>query len=322
MVGGELGGIDGSHSPPGVHGATLRRRSRSPTLRKDRFGSPGTRRRSPSPRRLPMTSDTVIDCVYVRHLPPHFREPDVERLMSSIGGAVVGVNVYYEASTNTIEAGVRYTWPSAARNAVSSLDGYDAGAKDLMTVQLYPDADISGNIPARQTVLGPGADSTPTGRGFESGREGFSHSGVDRGGGYASRQRLAGSFSEARGSGDFGGAGYGREPLGGTPRTGYLGGDTGYARAGGDSRSSVVPRSADRVADRDRGFGHQPKVQARDGDWFCQECGNLNFARRHECHRCNTPRTGDARRVDEPGREVRSEIPGRYSRGAVAPRRR
>jgi len=306
---------DGNHSPPG---ATGRRRSRSPPLRKDRFGSPGARRRSPSPRRLPMTSETVTDCVYVRHLPPHFREPDVERLMSSIGGGVIGVNVYYEASTNTIEAGVRYAWPSGARNAVASLDGYDAGGKELMTVQLYPDAEIPSNIAARQAVSGPGTDAPSAGRGFDGGREGYSHSGGDRGASYVARQRMAGSVGEVRGAGDFNMAGYGREPVGSTPRPGYIGSDTGYMRGGGDTRSTVVPRSADRAPERDRGFGNQPKVQARDGDWFCHECGNLNFARRHECHRCNTPRSGDARRVDEPGaqpldRRGPREDPGRRS---------
>lgn len=32
----------------------------------------------------------------------------------------------------------------------------------------------------------------------------------------------------------------------------------------------------------------------RDGDWNCGDasCGNMNFAFRQECHRCNKPRTG------------------------------
>ena len=32
----------------------------------------------------------------------------------------------------------------------------------------------------------------------------------------------------------------------------------------------------------------------RDGDWNCSDagCGNMNFAFRQECHRCNKPRSG------------------------------
>ncbi|KAJ8945043.1 hypothetical protein NQ318_019038 [Aromia moschata] len=26
---------------------------------------------------------------------------------------------------------------------------------------------------------------------------------------------------------------------------------------------------------------------SNDGDWTCEECGNINFARRTACHRCN-----------------------------------
>jgi len=36
----------------------------------------------------------------------------------------------------------------------------------------------------------------------------------------------------------------------------------------------------------------EQNVQFKDGDWICDECGNLNFARRTECHRenCKAPR--------------------------------
>ena len=36
---------------------------------------------------------------------------------------------------------------------------------------------------------------------------------------------------------------------------------------------------------------------AREGDWTCAEpaCGNSNFARRTECHRCNAPRSGSGK---------------------------
>jgi len=43
------------------------------------------------------------------------------------------------------------------------------------------------------------------------------------------------------------------------------------------------------------GMGGMPaeqNVQFKDGDWICDKCGNLNFARRTECHRenCKAPR--------------------------------
>ena len=30
-----------------------------------------------------------------------------------------------------------------------------------------------------------------------------------------------------------------------------------------------------------------PKLKFRDGDWWCQSCGNLNFAGRIDCNRCD-----------------------------------
>lgn len=35
-------------------------------------------------------------------------------------------------------------------------------------------------------------------------------------------------------------------------------------------------------------------VQQRPGDWYCPQCGNLNFSRRDSCHRCNQPRPAEA----------------------------
>jgi len=36
--------------------------------------------------------------------------------------------------------------------------------------------------------------------------------------------------------------------------------------------------------------GSRPKV--RDGDWICEKCGYMNFARRTECNQCKAPRSG------------------------------
>jgi len=44
-------------------------------------------------------------------------------------------------------------------------------------------------------------------------------------------------------------------------------------------------------------------VEFEDGDWICDVCGNLNFARRKECHRdsCRAPRPLDNREMHDRG---------------------
>eukprot|EP00927_Polykrikos_kofoidii_P057898 TRINITY_DN52132_c0_g1_i1.p1 TRINITY_DN52132_c0_g1~~TRINITY_DN52132_c0_g1_i1.p1 ORF type:complete len:201 (-),score=37.77 TRINITY_DN52132_c0_g1_i1:102-704(-) len=60
------------------------------------------------------------------------------------------------------------------------------------------------------------------------------------------------------------------------------GGGGGYRGGGGRSRS------------RSRGGGDNPGGASdfRAGDWYCEQCGGHNFAKREECFKCGTPKDG------------------------------
>lgn len=74
-------------------------------------------------------------------------------------------------------------------------------------------------------------------------------------------------------------------------------GDRDYApreRRGYDSRGDrdYAPRER---RDRDRDYvpadgQSQREYVAREGDWTCNECGNVNYAFRTECRRCHAPK--------------------------------
>eukprot|EP00927_Polykrikos_kofoidii_P062859 TRINITY_DN57652_c0_g1_i1.p1 TRINITY_DN57652_c0_g1~~TRINITY_DN57652_c0_g1_i1.p1 ORF type:complete len:272 (+),score=31.88 TRINITY_DN57652_c0_g1_i1:98-817(+) len=51
-------------------------------------------------------------------------------------------------------------------------------------------------------------------------------------------------------------------------------------------------------------------VELRDGDWFCAECNNLNFARRIACNKCGHKKNTDRRGKPSAGfdREIQSRI--------------
>ncbi|KAG5413222.1 hypothetical protein IGI04_000789 [Brassica rapa subsp. trilocularis] len=71
------------------------------------------------------------------------------------------------------------------------------------------------------------------------------------------------------------------------------------ARVGAGSRRFDGPEPAHGRSFRSDGFGrnnNHPKVQPRDGDWYCLDplCRNLNFARREVCFKCKRRRYAPA----------------------------
>lgn len=75
-----------------------------------------------------------------------------------------------------------------------------------------------------------------------------------------------------------------RVPKGGFRGGGGRGGPRGGRGGGGDRRGG---RDDGRGGG---GGGNQGKMEARAGDWDCPSCGNMNFARRDACNKCQTPR--------------------------------
>lgn len=54
----------------------------------------------------------------------------------------------------------------------------------------------------------------------------------------------------------------------------------------------------------------QANFQMKPGDWACPSCGNLNFARRTKCNRCDTPRPEDDGGYQQPGYQYPSDHDG------------
>jgi hypothetical protein len=76
---------------------------------------------------------------------------------------------------------------------------------------------------------------------------------------------------------------------------GYEDRDRGYGRGGERDYAPRERRDYGRGGDRDyapreRREYVQREYVAREGDWTCQECGDVNYAFRTECRKCNAPK--------------------------------
>ena len=68
------------------------------------------------------------------------------------------------------------------------------------------------------------------------------------------------------------------------------------------------------------GLPTQRMVQRRGGDWDCPQCGNLNFLRRIECHKCHMVKPGMEGQAPAP-RDDRRPFDDRSGGGGARDRR-
>ncbi|KAJ3026515.1 UNVERIFIED_CONTAM: hypothetical protein HDU68_005508 [Siphonaria sp. JEL0065] len=227
------------------------------------------------------------DTIYITGLPDNVTESSLAQHFGQIGIIKTDkklrppgpkIWIYKDKATQVPkgDATLSYEDPPAAQAAITFFSGKPfPGGSGNITVTL---ADApAGAIKFAETGGSSG------GRG---GRGGFGGRGGGRGG---------------YGGGDRGGGGYGGGGRGGPP--GAEGdwecpscSNKNFARRHECNRCQT-PKPAGLGGDAGGGGGGFGRgggpPQARDGDWECGSCGNKNFARRHECNKCQAPKPND-----------------------------